>query len=328
MSAGAPLWPGVRAGCPLDVVGVGECSLDHVALVDGLPPLGGKRRIQEYVQLPGGQVATALLACARLGLRAALIGSVGDDAAGAAVLGPLREAGIDLAGVRRVAGAPSRLALILVDRGSGERTVLWYRDPRLSLEVASLRREDVERGRVLYVDASDPEFSTWAARIAREAGIPVVLDADAVAPGIERLLRHVDFPIVSREFAATWSGSAEPGEALRRLAALGARLPVVTLGSEGAVAWWEDAELPSPSFAVDVRDTTGAGDVFHAGFVFALLRGCDARETLRVANAAAAMNCRALGAQGGLPGVAELEAFLAAARSTVEPEPRIASRDA
>jgi sugar/nucleoside kinase (ribokinase family) len=123
----------------------------------------------------------------------------------------------------------------------------------------------------------------------------------------------VDFPIVSREFAVTFSGGSEPREALRRLATLGARLPVVTLGPSGAVGWWEGRELASASFAVDVRDTTGAGDVFHAGFVFALLRGCDAPETLRIANAAAAMNCRALGAQGGLPGVAELEAFLAAA---------------
>jgi sugar/nucleoside kinase (ribokinase family) len=293
----------------IDVVGLGQGSIDHVGSVDGLPPLGGKRALLGYRRLPGGQTATALLALARLGLRTSLVGSVGDDEASLAILAPLRRAGVDVEGVRVRVGVPSQLALILVDRKSGERTVLWHRDPRLHLSPGELRRAEIVRGRALLLDAGDPEASTWAARVARESGMPVVLDADTPGPGIDALLEAVDFPIVSRAFAVAHFGSVR--RALSGLADRGARLAVVTLGARGALALGPEGEIRSPAFAVAPRDTTGAGDVFHAAFVFALLAGHDAERTLRVANAAAALNCEAEGAQGGLATRAELEAFLA-----------------
>lgn len=305
-----PLWSEWRAAYRVDVVGLGQCALDQVAVVDGPPEFTGKKRIVELFQLPGGQIATAVLACARLGLRAALLGAVGEDAAREIILEPLRTAGVDLAGVRVVPGAESQVSVIVVDRKSGERTVLWHRDPRLSLSLREVRREEIEQGRVLHLDAQDPELSTWAAGVAREAGIPVVLDADTSASGIDALLQRVDFPIVSREFAEQHFGTRDPLDSLRELAALGARFPVVTLGDRGAIAGGREGVIESPAFQVDTRDTTGAGDVFHAAFIRGLLEGMGEAEILRVANAAAGMNCRALGAQGGLPSREELEAFL------------------
>jgi sugar/nucleoside kinase (ribokinase family) len=304
------LWSRWRGGDRFDVVGLGQVALDRVLVVDGPPEFTGKKRIVELTELPGGQIATAVLACSRLGLRAALISAVGDDAASGVALGPLRAAGVDLAGVRVVPGADSQLSVIVVDRESGERTVLWHRDPRLSMRVREMRREEIEQGGVLHLDAQDLELSTWAAGVAREAGIPVVLDADTPAAGIDALLRQVDFPIVSREFAEKYFGTRSLIESLRGLAALGARFPVVTLGDRGAIAGGGERVIESPAFQVAVRDTTGAGDVFHAAFVWGLLQGLDGAGILRVANAAAAMNCRALGAQGGLPSREDLEEFL------------------
>ncbi len=198
--------------------------------------------------------------------------------------------------------------------------MLWYRDPRLRLRPEELRRESIERGRALLLDAGDPEASLWAAKVAREAGMPVALDADTPLPGIDELLAHVDFPIVSREFAALHFGGLRA--ALRGLLGAGARLAVVTVGVRGALAAGPEGELRAPSYAVDVRDTTGAGDAFHAGFVWGLLEGLSAEATLRIANATAALNCRALGAQGGLPTRAQVETFLAAERPMrwIEPE--------
>jgi sulfofructose kinase len=305
-----PLWGRWRAAHRVDVVGLGQCALDQVAVVDGPPQFTGKRRIVELLQFPGGQIATAVLACARLGLRAALLSAVGEDAAREIILEPLRTAGVDLAGVRVVPGAGSQVSVIVLDQKSGERTVLWHRDPRLSISFREVRRGEIEQGRVLHLDAQDPELSTWAAGVAREAGIPVVLDADTAAPGINPLLRQVDFPIVSREFAEQHFGTRDPLDSLRELAALGARFPVVTLGDRGAIAGGREGVIESPAFQVDTRDTTGAGDVFHAAFIRGLLDGMGEAEILRVANAAAGMNCRALGAQGGLPSREELEAFL------------------
>jgi sugar/nucleoside kinase (ribokinase family) len=294
-------------------VGLGQCSIDHVAVVAGFPPFAGKIAMRGYRRLPGGQIATALLACARLGLRTAFVSSVGGDGVAEAVLAPLRAAGIDVSKVLEIEGATSQLALIVVDETSGERTVLWYRDARLAIPRERLSKADVERGRALHLDAGDPEVAIWAARIARDAGIPVFADVDTVAPGVDDVLRNVDFPIVSTQFAESRFGG--PEQALPALAALGARYPVVTLGDRGGVGGAGGERLASPAFDVEVKDTTGAGDVFHGAFVVAVLEGAGPERALRVANAAAAMNCRALGAQGGLPTRPELDAFLASART-------------
>jgi sulfofructose kinase len=210
-------------------------------------------------------------------------------------------------------GAASQLALIVVDDRTGERTVIWHRDPRLALPLARLCRADVERGRALHLDAGDPEVAVWAAGVARAAGIPVFADVDTVAPGVDDVLRAVDFPIVSQHFAEARFGP-DVREALRGLAALGARYPVVTLGDRGAEGGVGASHRESPAFDVPVKDTTGAGDVFHGAFLAAVLGGAGAPAALRFANAAAAMNCRAIGAQGGLPSRAELDGFLETAR--------------
>jgi len=300
-----------------DVVGLGQCSLDHVLDVDGLPPFGGKERARGYARLPGGQIATALLACSRLGLRTAFVSSVGDDVAAPEVLDPLRAAGVDVSGVVVIPGATSQLAVIFVDRKTGERTVLWHRDPRLSLDPARLDSERFATARAVLLDGGDPELSTAAAGAARAAGRPVVLDADTPTPGIDALLRAADFPVVSREFAIGRFGG--PEAAVRALAEQGARLPVVTLGVGGALAMWKGQTVASPAFAVDARDTTGAGDVFHAAFTAGLLDGRDAGGLLRFANAAAALACRGFGAQGELPKRSEIESFLAEARPLLRP---------
>jgi sugar/nucleoside kinase (ribokinase family) len=298
------------ASSGFDLVGIGQCSIDHVCRVDGIPPVGGKDAMLGYALLPGGQIATAALAAARLGLRVAYVGSVGSDAIADFVLAPLAAAAVDLAGVRRVAGATTRLAVILVDRASGERTVLGHRDPRLRLGAADVPAARIEAARCLLVDAEDPEASLEAALIARRAGVPIVADVDAPGPGVEALLAAVDFPLVSRSFAETLSLDGTIRGGLARLVQLGARMAVVTLGDRGCLARAGDREIASPAFPIAPRDTTGAGDVFHAAFVWGLLEGLSDERLLRTANAAAALSCRGLGAQGDLPARRELEAFL------------------
>jgi sugar/nucleoside kinase (ribokinase family) len=259
-------------------------------------------------------VATAVLACARLGLRTAYAGAVGDDDAAASVLAPLRRAGVDVSGVRTVRGARTRRALIYVERKSGERHVHPRRDPRLVLAPDEVDAAAVQAARALHLDAEHPEAALRAARLARAAGAAVLLDLDRPGPGVEELLRNADFPIVSRGFAEWISGSGSVAAGLGELLARGARLAVATLGAEGALARapGDPAPIRSEGFRVEARDTTGAGDVFHAAFAFGLLQGWGRLRVLRVANAAAALSCRALGAQGGLPSRAELEGFLAA----------------
>jgi sulfofructose kinase len=282
--------------------------MDAALLSTGASPIGEERDV------PGGQVATAVLACARLGLRSAYAGAVGDDAAGAAALAPLRRAGVDLSGVKHVAGGRTRRAVIRVDRASGDRSVTPERDPRVALAPDDLDRTRIASARVLLIDAEDLAASLWAAEVANAAGVPVILDVDRPGPRVDALLGRADFPIVPRAFAESLSGGHPLREALRELAERARCLAVVTLGEGGAIARAHDGgrEFESPAFGVAARDTTGAGDAFHAAFAWALLEGASAEAALRAASAAAAMNCRSTGAQGGLPDRAELEAFLGA----------------
>jgi sugar/nucleoside kinase (ribokinase family) len=298
-----------RPARALDVLGVGECSLDTWLEVGALPPPGGKAAVTEWRELPGGQIATATLAAARLGLRTAYAGVVGTDAAAERALAGLREGGVDCSRVRTAEGARTRAAVIVVERASGERAVLGHRDAKLAAESAALARLAPDEARLLLLDASDPAAALALARAARAQGVPSVLDLDAAAPEADALLASVDFPVVSEAFALRVYGSA--AAALARMAALGAKLPVVTCGARGALAWWRERPLASPAFAVDVVDTTGAGDVFHGAFAWGLLAGLDAEALLRAANAAAALACTGRGAQGALPDRARLEALLA-----------------
>ncbi len=298
------------AGRQTDVVGMGQISADLVARMSGFPAPGRKLDLESLVERAGGQVATAVLACARLGLRAALVGRVGEDPAATTALEPLRRAGVDLGGVAAVPGAATRRAIVLVESRTGERTVLAHRDGRLALRPSDVPEAPIRQARVLLLDAEDPGASLAAARIARSAGTAVVLDVDAPRPGIDELLRVVDFPLVGRAFSEARHGPRAEQATVGDLLALGARLAAVTLGEEGVLAGWDGERHRLPAFRVPVVDTTGAGDAFHAGFAWALCRGLPPLEAIHAAQACAALNCRAEGAQGGLPDAAELEHFL------------------
>ena len=297
-----------------DVLGVGQNSLDRVVFVDGPPSDPEAPEAPDGLELPGGQVATAVLACARLGLRTAYVGAVGDDGAAEVVLEPLRRAGVDLSGVRTIPGARTRSALISVERQSGERHVRPRRDPRLVLAPEAIDAAQLAAARAVHLDAEHPQAAIRAAGLARAAGAAVLLDLDQPGRELEDLLAMADFPIVSERFAEWISGMGSAERGLSELVARGARLAVVTLGPRGALAQGaRDAEpLRSEAFRVEARDTTGAGDVFHAAFAFGLLQGWGRLRVLRAANAAAALCCRAVGAQGALPSRTELETFLAA----------------
>jgi sulfofructose kinase len=292
-----------------DVLGIGECSLDEVAHLAGALRPGGKARVRERRRLAGGQVASAVLGCARLGRTAALVASVGGDAEAELALAPLREAGVDLSRVRRVPGAATRSAWIWVEPASGERTVLWQRDERLALGPDAVPPGDIAQARLLLVDATDLALSQQAAERARAIGRPCVVDADSPQPGIERLLAAASHPVIPETLARLLFGDLEA--AVRELARAGAKMPVVTRGRGGSVAWLDGEVVATPAFAVTAIDTTGAGDAFHAGIAHGLLEGLAGRTLMRTAHAVAACVCRAMGAQAGLPTRAELAAFLA-----------------
>ena len=313
-AASASLWPRRAPAAGIELVGLGQISLDRVAWLARWPERGGKQRLEDEQLLPGGQVATALLAATRLGVRCAWIGALGDDDAGRAALAPLRAAGVELSGARTLPGVASRQAWVLCERASGERSVLELRDPALRLSPDSLPDALIRGAAALLVDAEHPEAALRALAVARSAGLATLCDVDRADPDSCAIAAEVDFPIVSAGFAdELWSGvSAEA--ALRRLVGPHTRMAVLTRGERGALALCGDQLLEVPALAIQAVDTTGAGDVFRGAFAAALLAGSGARETLEFACAAAGLSCLGRGAQGALPARAQVEARLASAR--------------
>lgn len=285
----------------VDVVGLGLNATDIVLTVHQTPPLGGKERIIAEGRQAGGQVATALVACRRLGLGVRYIGKVGDDPGGRFQLASLRAEGIDVTPVRMVRNTPNQVGYIIVDRKTGERTVYWDRHPRLSVRPSEVLPSAILGARVLHIDGCDVAAALKAARIARKAGIPVVADLDTVYAGVERLFPFIDYPIVSSNFLPAYAGEKDPCRSLRQVARqYGNRAVGMTLGRDGALIYTGGRFHYSPGFAVETVDTTGAGDVFHGGFIYGLLAGWAMPRILDFSNALAALNCTAMGARGGI----------------------------
>jgi sugar/nucleoside kinase (ribokinase family) len=168
-------------------------------------------------------------------------------------------------------------------------------------------------GRLLLVDCEDTEASTHAARAARLAGIPTIVDVEDAGPGASALLREIDVIIAAEGLPSALTGHADIGRALEAIEhESGARLVCATLGSEGSLARCGGREIRTRPFRVSCVDTTGAGDAFRAGFAAACLRTPDGEveDALDYANAVAALNCRGLGAWSGLPGPSEVDILL------------------
>jgi len=255
-----------------------------------------------------------MTACSRLGWTARYIGRFGDDPNGVAGLQSLREVGVDVEACETMQGATNALSLILVDALTGQRTVLWSRHAKLTMTPDTVPVAAVCSGRVLLVDCHDIAAATAAARCARAAGIPTVIDVEKVRPGIEALLREIDMIITAQDFPGQLTGVGDLGAALRVMKeAFGATLVCATLGEEGSLAVTDDGDIRTPGFAVSVVDTTGAGDVFRGGFISGWLRegaAAQIEDVLRYANAAAALKCRALGGRAGIPTHAEVAELL------------------
>lgn len=289
-----------------DFVALGVNSLDTIIRLPHFPAFNSKTPVLSAIQLPGGQAATAAVACRRWGLRSRYIGKIGDDEAGRALCAELGTEGVE-AQLVQVPNCSSQNAFILVDQSSGERTILWQRDTRLDLTEREIPRSWVLHTRMLHVDGHPPQPATAAAKWAHEAGAIVSADVDNLYSGVELLLEHVDYLIGSREFPRRLTGADDFFEALPKIRhRFTCRVVGCTLGSDGALIWDGTAFHYAPAFRVSATDTTGAGDVFHAGFCYALLQGWAVDQCLDFACAAAALNCTRSGARGGIRPVEEI----------------------
>ncbi|MGE5569536.1 MAG: carbohydrate kinase family protein [Rhodospirillales bacterium] len=310
-----------------DVVGVGLNATDTLLVVPHFPAYAGKVAFEQEVLSPGGQVASAMVTCARLGLRVKYIGTVGDDERGRIQMDSLRDTGINLDDVQVRKGCPNQSAYIVIDRSTGERTVFWHRPESLRLTPEEIAPEQITCARLLHIDGHDTPAVARAAEIARRASIPVTVDVDTLYHGFERVLPNVDYLVASSEFPGQWTQESDPFKALEAIQnEYGMYFAGMTLGAHGALARVEGKFLYSPAYIVNCVDTTGAGDVFHGAFCYAVLKRFSMMEALDFSNAMAALNCTVLGARGGIRTLDEARELMSRAGRRTHPDFAISGR--
>lgn len=293
----------------LDVLCVGFANQDLLLEVDGYPPQDAKIDVRRLMEQGGGPAATAAVAIARLGGRVALISALGDDRLGERMLAELAEEGVDTSYCPRLPGVESALSVAVVDSVAGTRNIFCYRGPA-ELGPERVDPTAVRRARLVLLDTNLPQASLEAARVAQDAGIPVVLDTGVPRPGLETLIAMADYPIPPLISAQWATGEEDPERAARAMLRGRARAVVVTMGSDGYLVATHEGVWREAAFKVDVVDSTGAGDAFHGGFAYAFARGGSVREAARFGAAVAALKCRSLGGRTGLPTLREVEMLL------------------
>ena len=304
----------LRLNNEFDAVGFGLNAVDHLIVVPEYPEFDTKVRFTEYEKSAGGQTASAMVSLQRLGLKTAYAGRFGSDEDGRFGLRAIEYEGVNLDFAEMIDGADNQIAFILIDSRSGERTIIWDRDDRLSYRPDEVPLELATRGRVLHLDAHDPPACAVMARVARDLGTVITADIDNVYEGLPDLLPLIDVLITSSAFPHRLTGISDERASLVELKArFGCAVVGITMGARGALIYCNGEFIESPAFEVPggCRDTTGAGDAFHGGFIYGVLNGEDLEACMKLGNAVAALKCRSLGARAALPTEDELREFLA-----------------
>ncbi|PYS98621.1 MAG: ribokinase [Acidobacteria bacterium] len=297
-----------------DAVGFGTNAVDFLIQVPHYPEFNSKIELSDYVEAAGGEVATSMVGLQRLGLRTSYIGRFGNDHAGEIGIESLRREGVDTQYAEVIDGARTQIAFIIIDERNGERTVIWQRDKKLHYPPDEAPLNAVGNTKVLHFTPHDARACIRLAEAARERGTILSIDVDNIFEDIEKLLGLVDVIIASADFPAKLFGTkSDERTALRDLQQrFGAGVVGMTLGERGSILLCGAEFIETPGFEVPggCKDTTGAGDSFRVGLLYGLLKGESIQESARIANAVAALKCRAIGARTALPRPDEVDSLL------------------
>lgn len=303
-----------------DVVGVGCASADMLAIYEGRIEEDQKMPVPEMTRQGGGLTATGLVAVARLGGTARYLGRIGDDDSGQFIIHEFDHEGVDTSCIHLQPGASAIRSICIVNPAKGVRTIFFSFDNVPIVQPKEISREEVLSGKVLLSDGFQVKAAIQAARYARAAGMPAVMDAELTEPANDELAALSTHVVASLRFAQSRVGKCGFKEAAHKLfKKLSADDPKkvvgVTSGAKGSYFVWAGGEFHQPSFKPPVIvDTTGCGDVFHGTFAYGLSQGWELKRIAELAAAAAALKCRKLGGRAGIPNMAETRKFIAAAK--------------
>jgi sulfofructose kinase len=293
------------------VIGLGQACVDYLGRVPLFPEEDGKMELLDLHRQCGGPASTALVTLSRLGIACSFLGSVSDDPFGAEIVQSLDDEGVDSSHLRVLPGYSSQFAFIAVSRHNGNRTIFWHRGTVPHLKKDEVDLSSFSKAGFLHLDGLMIEASLEAVRQARSMGLTVVLDAGTMRDGSLDLASQVDVLIASARFADPLVGrDAKPEKALDALCRLGPKTVIITLGPEGSVGWSGNDIVLQKAFPVQAVDTTGAGDVYHGGYLYGLIHEWPMPACMRFASAVAALKCKEIGARKGIPTLNEVQAYM------------------
>lgn len=305
------------ASLPPQVIGIGMSTLDVLIRLREMPTWEQGARFSAFRLDGGGPVATAMVAAARLGARAAYVGVAGSDVAGQLKVRFLQEHGLDLSHLVVREGPERSVIIVYVQEGTGERVFSGPANAHgQPLTPDDLDRDWILSADYLHLDGHHGEAALAASQWMQAAGKTVVFDGGrtrgAVPPLSREILRHVDVLICGEGYATALTGEEDLWRSAEAVLAIGPRVVVQTLGATGSYTLTADERFHTPAFPVDVVDTTGAGDVFHGAYIVGLLQGWNLREAALFSSAVSAIKCTALGGRASIPTLEAALAFMAA----------------
>jgi len=296
-----------------DVIGFGTNAVDYLIQVPEYPGFNSKIELDDYVQMAGGEIASTMVGLRRLEMKTAYIGRFGADAAGDFGLQTLIDEGVNVEYAEQITGAQTQIAFIIIDIRNGERTIIWKRDKNLSYAPEDVPVEIIKRTKIFHATPHDALACARLAKEAKATGAIVSIDIDNIFDGLLEMIPLVDIFISSAEFPEKLLGISDRKDALREInRRFGCPIVGMTLGENGSLILCENEFIETEGFEVPngCKDTTGAGDAFRVGFLFGLLKGETVETSAKMANAVAALKCRAVGARTALPNLNELSELL------------------
>jgi sulfofructose kinase len=284
-----------------NVICVGTVVYDQVFWVPAIPSAPVKVVATAHGVFAGGLAATAAVAIASLGGKSTFFGRVGRDAAGDDLRLLLQQAGVDVTTLRSVEGGQTATSALLVDP-EGERLLAAFPGAKLDIGTNWLPLSMIAEAGCVVCDIRWPEGSSASANAARRAGVPTVLDAERAPPeSVSTLIKLVDHVIFSEPALTAYTGLRDHAAALRRVKEETPARLGVTLGRGGVMLLAEDRIETIQGHTVVVKDTNGAGDVFHGAYALAIAEGAGPHEAATFANAAAAVKCSLQRGWHGMP---------------------------
>ncbi|NNK57880.1 MAG: ribokinase [Desulfofustis sp.] len=295
------------------IVCTGMACLDYLFKVQRLPEGGGKFFATNYRAAPGGPAAAAGIAVAALGHEPVFIGRLGDDQVGRDILRHLQDRGVDISHVKLVTDQTSQVSSVIIE-DTGERQIINYSSSSLDPDPDWIDKQHLAGADFLLTDVRWPEGTERALRLARELGIPSLIDADIAPVDISGLADLATYTIFSERGLEMVSGLKDLEAGLARITDSSSTWPAVTSGEKGSY-WLKEGKLHRcPAESIEAVDTCGAGDVFHGAFAVAMAEQKEIDEAMRFAGVVAALKCQSFGGSLGVPNRTAVDSYLSSSR--------------